>query len=101
MAIGGDDRQARLLLDHPAGGLGGVDRLRLGIDDAGMPAAVQRIAGDQPAPQGRLDRGQIVAEILVDRLPAARVDQDEVAAHPPLRRFRRCRGRRCAAWRSP
>jgi hypothetical protein len=52
--------------------------VRFSIDDFDRVAAIARVAADQTTPQRRLDRRQLLAEFLVERIPPMRVDQQKI-----------------------
>ena len=56
----------------------GVPPLRLGIDDLDRIASVAHMAGDQPAPQRRLDGAQLVAELLVNLAAITWVYEEQI-----------------------
>src|SRR5690348_2667203 len=67
--------EPRLIRLYPLGYFAGTELLCLGVEDADAVAAVTHIAGDQAAPQGRLYRGQLVAEVLIDAPAFAGIDK--------------------------
>ena len=75
MAVHDQTNQPRLVLTYPLCDVAGVELLRLGIEDRDAMAAIAHIAGDQAAPERRLDRRQLVAEILIDAPAFAGIDQ--------------------------
>ena len=61
-----------------------------GVDDLDAIAAVAHVSGDQPAPQRRLDGGEIVAQRLIYLLAPVRIDEQQVKCRnsSPLVPFR-------------
>ena len=75
MAVHDQTDQPRLVLTYSLCDVAGVELVRLGIEDRDAMTAIAHIAGDQAAPERRLDRRQLVAEILIDAPAFAGIDQ--------------------------